>query len=99
MTKYTLILLSILLVIFSCKKDEEPSITINKTEIEVSGNRSAEIITFTANMDWTAKSSESWCTLSQASGDASINRVSIIADANESYDARSCIITSSFPPF
>lgn len=93
MTKYTLFLLSIFLLILSCQKDEEPSLTINKTEMEVSSTRSAEIITFTANKDWTAKSSESWCTLSQTSGSKSVNRISIIVAANETFGARSCIVT------
>ena len=64
MRKYILLILSLFIVAISCQKDEEPSLSISsKTEISVSNIRSSEIISFNANMDWTAKSSASWCTL------------------------------------
>lgn len=88
-----ILIISLFLLMFSCQKEEEPSITVNETEITVSNARSVQIITFTSNMDWTAKSSESWCTISQTSGDKSINRITIITAINETYDARSCIVT------
>ena len=44
-------------------------------------------------MDWTARSSGSWCTVSQASGNASVKKINIVIDANETFDDRSCTVT------
>lgn len=95
MKKNILLILSIFLLVFSCEKDEDPSITINEKDISVSDVRTTQIVTFTSNIDWTAKSSASWCTLSQTSGDASTSRIIIIVEANDTFSDRSSTITIS----
>lgn len=93
MSKKLLFLFSFFLVILSCQKDEEPSITINGTEIAVAGTGGRQSISFESNMDWTAKSSESWCKLSPAYGNASIKSITAILDPNDIYDDRSTTVT------
>ena len=94
MRKYILLILSLFIVAISCQKDEEPSLTISsKTEISISNIRSSEIISFTANMDWTAKSSASWCTVSPTSGNISSTKVNVTIDANDTYNDRTCTVT------
>lgn len=93
MRKYYLLLLSLFILAISCQEDEDPSLTITKPEINISDARSAEVIAFTTNMDWTAKSSANWCTISPASGDASNARINVVVDANDTFDDRTCTLT------
>ena len=93
MRKNIILILSLFLLMFSCKKDEVPSIIINSQEINISNARSSEIISFTTNMSWTATSSENWCTLSQTSGDNSTKSITIVAATNDTYDDRSATVT------
>ncbi len=93
MKKKTLLILSFILLMFSCLKDEEPSITIDETEITVSSARSVNTISFTTNKTWTAKSSEDWCTLSQTKGDKTTKSITITAAPNMTYDDRSCFVS------
>lgn len=44
-------------------------------------------------MRWTARSSESWCSVSPASGDASTKGNTITFNANDTYSDRSCTVT------
>lgn len=93
MKKQILLILSLVLVMFSCQKDDDPSILINKTVIEVAHIGGSQTISFQSNVNWTAKSSQSWCTLSQSSGNASTKSVSIVVDPNNTIEARNCIIS------
>ena len=93
MKNYILLLLSLCIMICSCEKEKEPSIIINKTEIAVSDAGGSFTIPFESNMNWTAKSDESWCTISPAFGEASVQGTTIFVSANDTYDARSCIVT------
>lgn len=78
----------------SCSDDETvPSLTLNLPEITVSNGGGFQIIPFESNVSWTAKSSESWCVVYPASGDASTKSITVTAATNESYDARSCNVT------
>ena len=95
MTKNILLIFSFCLLIFSCQKDDEPSIIIKDSEINISNIGDSQTISFDASMNWTAKSSATWCAISPASGDASIKSLDITVATNETHDARSCIITIS----
>ena len=80
-------------MILSCKKEEVPSITISKTEFAVSDEASSQTISLESNMDWTARSSESWCSVTRRSGDPTIKTTNVAISANDTYDARSCTVT------
>lgn len=78
----------------SCSKDEEePYLSINIKEIAISESGGSQTISFESNMNWTARSSESWCTVSPSSGDASVKNTNVTVSANDTYDDRSCTIT------
>ena len=93
MRKYTLLILSLFFVAISCQKDDEPSLIITKTEISVSDAKTSEVISFTANMDWTARASTNWITVSPTSGDASNTRINVTLDANDTFDDRTSTVT------
>lgn len=94
MKQNMLLLLSLFLLVFACQKDEDPSLTINSgMDISVSSDRSTNTISFSSNMDWTARSSDSWCTVSPASGDASIKKINVVVNANDTYSDRSSTVT------
>lgn len=95
MRKYILLIVSLFLVILSCQKDEEPSLFIKDTTIDLSDAGGSQTISFVSNMNWTAKSSQNWCTISQTSGGASTKSILVTATANDTFDARSCTITFS----
>lgn len=93
MTKNIIFLFSFWLLIFSCQKDDKPSIIIKDTEITVPNLGDSQTISFDANMNWTAKSSATWCTISQASGEASTKSLEVVVATNDTYDARTCDVT------
>ena len=95
MKKNILLLLSLCLLLFSCSEEVVPSITLNQIEFTVSDAAASKSISFESNMNWTAKSSESWCTVSPASGNPSTKSIIATLSANTTYDARSCIVTIS----
>ena len=78
---------------FSCSEDEDPSLVISQIQTAISDIGGSQSITFESNMNWTAKASESWCTISPASGGPSTKSITITTAANDTYDARSCTLT------
>lgn len=90
---YTLLIVSLFLVVVSCQKDEAPSLFIKDTTIDLSNAGGSQTISFVSNMNWTAKSSQNWCTISQTSGGASTQSILVTATANDTFEARSCTIT------
>ena len=93
MKKYISLLLSLFIVAISCQKDEDPSLTITNAEINTSDIRNTQVISFSANMDWSARSSASWSTISPTSGDASNTKINVTVDANDTFDDRTSTIT------
>lgn len=74
----------------------EPQITLSvEPEAKVSADGKSVAITFTANRDWSARSSESWVTLNPSSGTASSSPVTVTANCapNTTYDPRSATVT------
>ena len=93
MRKNIFLLLSLCFLIFSCQKDEEPSITTNQTEFTVSNVGGSQAVSFESNMSWTTRSSESWCSVSPSSGEASIKGTTATISVNDTYGDRSCTVT------
>lgn len=89
-----------LLLVFSCNKPgtdptPDPSINIDSPTILVAAGDNTAVLTFTSNNDWSVSSSESWCTVSPASGSASENAtaVTITLEPNTTGETRSTTIT------
>ena len=65
-----------LLCLASCRK--APVLTIpNPSNVELSADGSSATISFTANGDWRATSSDPWVTVSPSSGKASDGPISV----------------------
>ena len=77
----------------SCSKDEEPYLSINQTDVSINNSGGSQTISFESNMNWTARSSENWCTVSPSSGDASVKSTNVTVSGNETYDDRNCNVT------
>lgn len=67
----------------------------SSSHISFTRNTGIQTISFSTNRDWVITSTESWCRVSPASGSASKDLLSaqITCEPNESYDARTCVIT------
>lgn len=88
------VLLCAVLLLFSCQKAPELTLT-GPTSIELSEDGGSGSITFTANRDWSASSSDSWVSISPSSGKASDGpvTVSVRCNANTTYDDRTATVT------
>lgn len=91
---HALVLLCAVLLLFSCQKAPELTLT-GPTSIELSEDGGSGSITFTANRDWSASSSDSWVSISPSSGTASDGpvTVNVRCNANTTYDDRTATVT------
>ena len=74
-------------------ENEDPFITLKKSNVNFTNEGGSEDIVIESNVTWTAKSSASWCTVSPTSGNKSTGSITLSAPANEDYDDRSCTVT------
>ena len=101
MKKYLLLILSLTLIVFSCSDGdddpvivvEEPMLTLKSSTVDFSNEGGTQSVSFETKLNWTAKSSETWCDVSPKSGGGGVKVVTITATANKEYDNRSCSIT------
>lgn len=92
MKKSILISLAALVALaFSCTP--EPTLSVSPTSLTAGADAGSNTISVSANNPWTAKSSEGWIHISNASGEAGDSRVSFTYDANASSDERKGTIT------
>ena len=96
MKKFFLFLTVVLAALaVSCQKPVEPAVTLTSAaSATVPTEGDVVTITFTSNVAWTAKSDQSWLTVSPASGEAG-EKITIKASAlkNDTYDAREATVT------
>ncbi|MGV8964476.1 MAG: M30 family zinc metallopeptidase [Candidatus Saccharimonadaceae bacterium] len=95
MKSFVLRILSLCLLVLSCQKEEDPSITIKETSIVISYAGGSQTIAVESNVSWTTKSSENWCTISPSSGDASVKSIKVTLAANDAFEDRVCTVTIS----
>ena len=93
MKKNILLLILLSVVLQSCDEELVPSLTLSQSEFTISEAGGSQSISFESNVDWTAKSSESWCTVSPSKGDASTKGATIALTENETFDNRNCTVT------
>lgn len=94
------LLLGICVAFSSCQKAPELIITSPST-IELTAEGGRGIITFTANRDWAIKTSDSWVSVSPASGTASDEIITVYVQCipNETYDNRTASVTITMETF
>jgi endoglucanase len=97
LNKYFSFFLIIFIVILpsSCKSESVvlPELVVSKEEVAFSKENGTIILSITSNMQWKAISSESWCTLSPASGVAGSRQVDISVTENTLSMSREAVIT------
>lgn len=103
MKKYSYMIVALLLSATSCSDGndeiqttpEEPEITLEDGTAEhVFGSAGGQQnISFTTNMEWTAKSSSSWCRATPSSGEAGERTITLIVKKNDTYEERSTTVT------
>lgn len=94
MRKRVIFLFVFCFALLSCKKDNEsPLIIATISSLRVSSSSGAEYININSKENWSAESSESWCTISPANGDASIKGTTLTFSENESFIPRECVVT------
>ena len=96
MKKFALFLTVVLAALAaSCQKPVEPAVTLTSSPTAtVPTEGDVVTITFTSNVAWTAKSDQSWLTVSPASGEAG-EKITIKASAmkNDTNDPREATVT------
>ena len=91
---HILLIISIIIAVDSCQK--EPFLQLSSpSSITISNQGGTQNISMTTNRPWTVSSSDSWCKVSPASGEAAEAGASITVtcDPNTTYDSRNCTIT------
>ncbi len=71
----------------------EESATYFITGIDFDANSGEQTITFTTNKQWTASSTESWCTITPSKGSADDGTMTIKVSENVSYKNREAVVT------
>lgn len=96
LTSISVILLAMAIVIASCQKEPELTLT-SSPSVELSVDGSSGTITFTANRDWSVSSSDSWVSVSPSHGVASDKpiTVNVSCNANTTYDDRMATVSIS----
>jgi len=96
MKKFVLFLTVVLAaLVVSCKKPVEPAVNLTSAQTATVPTEGDVVsITFTSNVAWTAKSDQSWLTVSPASGEAG-ESITIKASAmkNDTNDPREATVT------
>lgn len=70
----------------------DSELTVNPGSLNYTYEGGAQTITVTSNVSWTVSSSQSWCTVSPASGDKN-GTVTVTASANTTTSTRPAIVT------
>jgi len=96
MKKLSSAILAIIFCLSIATCEKATIFTINQSSLSFEEKGGSQKLSFIANKEWTATSSQTWCQVSPATGDAIDNNsisLSITCDANKTYDKRSCTIT------
>ncbi|MCI2082779.1 MAG: DUF5018 domain-containing protein [Bacteroidales bacterium] len=98
MKKFYFYLAAIAAIVITASCNPDPVLTLTSSsdsnlEFDVRGE--TKTVTFNANYDWTATSSESWVSVSPASGTSDAASVTLTADENTGLTDRSATVTIS----
>ena len=73
--------------------EETDKVELDKTSFEVGADNGSVTLKITANKDWTAESSASWCKVSATSGKAGTTELTVTYEANPNESERTATIT------
>ncbi|HNX89206.1 MAG TPA: cellulase family glycosylhydrolase [Paludibacteraceae bacterium] len=81
--------------LISCKEQPviEPEIQLAKEVLDISKESQTALLAIKTNLTWTAVSSQPWCTLTPASGEAGTKQISVAVTANTAPTPREALIT------
>jgi hypothetical protein len=85
-----------LMITSSCSKDEvasdTPTLSVNPENVSATTAAGSYTVNITSNVSWTATSSETWCSITPASGDGN-GTLTIIVAANTAIETRTATVT------
>lgn len=88
-----LTIVGMMIVLAACQKAPELTLT-GPASLEISADGGSGSITFTANRDWSVRSSDSWVSVTPSSGSASDGTVTLsIRCENTTYEDRTATVT------
>ena len=93
--KYIVWLVFPMLMLGACSGEDVvgPSIVLKTNNVSVNEDGGVIDLKFTSTMDWTAKSNQSWCTVSQNSGSSGDYTLKLTVDRNYIFKGREAVIT------
>jgi len=93
---FSLWLILLLTALYSCSSsdpDVQPELIVAKEELTLAKGSGTTMLAIKTNVNWTATSSQSWCTLSPSSGEAGTKQITVAATENTTNDTREAVIT------
>jgi hypothetical protein len=90
------LVLMLLTVLFSCSKNEseiDPELILAKEELILAKGSGTSMLAIKSNVPWTVSSSQTWCTLTPASGEAGTKQITVNVTENTTNDNRDAVIT------
>ena len=93
--KYIVLLALPMLMLGACSGEEVvgPSLSLTSSSLSVKENGGIVDLKFASAMDWTAKSNQNWCVLSQTSGSAGDYTLKLTVSPNPTFIGREAVIT------
>ncbi|MDD3033812.1 MAG: M64 family metallopeptidase [Bacteroidales bacterium] len=82
----TIIFITAAVSVMACEKDIVPQIELSQSDVSLPTNESTAEVAFTANTNWTATISGTWCTISPSNGDGD---ATITVSAGNNYSSQS----------
>ncbi|SHF12230.1 endoglucanase [Bacteroides luti] len=93
---FSLWLILLLTALYSCSSSDpevQPELIVAKEELTLAKGSGTTMLAIKTNVNWTATSSQSWCTLSPSSGEAGTKQITVAATENTTNDTREAVIT------
>ena len=73
---------------------KETILIVNSTIVSYSDTGGSQVVSLTANKEWTVESDQSWCKVSPLTGgEVADGRITITCDANPTHDVRTCRVS------
>ena len=93
--KYIVLLAFPMLMLGACSGEDVvgPSLSLTSSSLSIKEDGGTVDLKFASTMDWTAKSNQSWCKLSQNSGSAGDYTLKLTVSPNPTFYSREAVIT------
>lgn len=92
---FTIHLLCILFTIVACSSSDDsttPELIVTETNLDFANQGGELTFNMKSTVDWTIESSADWCHVSEASGKAVIQKITVSADENTDVASRTCTL-------